>query len=63
MLETLKIVQTRKSSCVNARGTPPAVQEVLAVLLCLIQTWSGGVPGVPPGPGMGYPPDLGWGTP
>ena len=38
----IQIFKTRKSSCVNARGTPPAAYQVLAVLLCLIQTWSGG---------------------
>ena len=69
--EILIKVTTRKSSCVNARGTPPAASQVLAMLLCLmgggggtpptIQTWSGGYP--LPRPEIGYPPHLGRGTP
>ena len=67
--------RTRKSSCVNARGTPPPCSKYS--LCCSVWgvprvppwTWDGVPPrtwhGVPPGPGMGYPPylDLGWGTP
>ena len=58
----------------NARGIPPATYQVLAILLYLIggypiQSWwgstpssydGGGYPGVPPGPGMGYPPVQTW---
>ena len=51
-----KCINTRKSSCVNARGTPPTTWQVLAMLLCLmgggypIQSWwwGEGVPWVPP---------------
>ena len=60
---------TRKSSCVNARGIPPAAQQVHALLV----RWWGGYPslgGVPQvgapllgggtlgGPPLGYPPWL-----
>ena len=59
---------TRKSSCVNARGTPPAAYQVLAMLLCLMGR---GYPGTPHHPDLarGYPrypphhPDLVWGVP
>ena len=64
-------------SCVNARGTPPAEAQVLALLMGggggggVIQSWTG--EGYPPSwSWMGYPrqqnkvpscPNLGWGTP
>ena len=54
--------KTRKSSCVNARGIPPAVYWVLLLLSYLgtpppILTWPGGVPNlVPPNPRAGYTP-------
>ena len=44
-----KLLATRKSSCVNTRGIPPATQQVLALLFCprqegLPQSWLQGVP-------------------
>ena len=58
--------KTRKSSCVNARGIPPAVSQVLAMLV------GGGTPSSHGGGGTLGPlhhpdlarvsPDLGWGT-
>ena len=39
----MRIYNTRKSSCVNARGIPPAALQVLAMLLCLM-VGGGGVP-------------------
>ena len=41
---TYKNVKTRKSSSVNARGTPPAAYQVLAVLLPNPDLVGGGVP-------------------
>ena len=35
-LDIENALQTRKYPCVNARGIPPAAQQVLAVLLCLL---------------------------
>ena len=51
---------TRKSSCVNARGTPPAAWQVLAMLLCVM----GGVPRVGGYPisGKGGTPSQVWGV-
>ena len=61
--------ETRKSSCVNARGIPPAVYWVL-LLLSYLGTppswpgWGGTWPGYPPWqgtpPGQGTPPVLTW---
>ena len=48
--------ETRKSSCVNARGIPTAAYQVLHVLSC-----PGGIPHVPSAC-LGYTPPV-WGTP
>ena len=43
-------ILVRKSSCVNARGIPPATQQVFAVLIC-----PGGTRGTYPGRWSTYP--------
>ena len=54
-----KLVFTRKSSCVNARGIPPASTRYAGLV-------GGGYPRYPPRPGRGYPcwgyppPGPGW---
>ena len=53
--EAYYILLTRKSSCVNARGTPRSRSK------CLLFR-AGGVPGSPPRR-WGTPPVQGWGTP
>ena len=57
---TDKQSETRKSSCVNARGIPTAAYQVLHLLACMGGPPAGGVPLVrgypsPSGPGRGYP--------
>ena len=51
---TNSIFIPRQSSCVNARGVPPAAQQTLALLFCL------GGRGVP-SPGRGVPQSCSWG--
>ena len=36
-LYRLNVYYSKKFSCVNSRGIPPAAQQVLAVLLCLLE--------------------------
>ena len=64
--KTIFKAQTRKSSCVNARGIPSATYRVLAMLLCLLIggggypiqfcTWGTPCPDLGPDQDEGYPP-------
>ena len=51
-------MKTRQFSCVNARGIPPAARRVAIASACYSR-----YPPPPPGPEMGTPSDLRWGTP
>ena len=69
MIIFFRSIKTRKSSCLNARGIPLAVEQVLALLFSLgggmsqswlgggypILTWPGGLPPSYPDWGRGYP--------
>ena len=64
--DLLEHTETRKSSCVNATGIPPAAYQVLAMLICPGGGYPVPCPGGVPHPmsgGVPNPRSGGWGVP